>query len=89
MKRNLGSIDRIIRVILGVAIMLAGLWTVHDREERKDIMDQLHTRAGHPPARPSGRLPADEGPLPDNRDPHPIPSSTRDSPSVARHDPRP
>lgn len=75
--------------MFAIPIMLAGLWTVHDREERKDIMDQLHTRAGHPPARPSGRLPADEGPLPDNRDPHPIPSSTRDSPSVARHDPSP
>ena len=27
MKRNLGNVDRIIRVILGVAIMLAGLYS--------------------------------------------------------------
>jgi hypothetical protein len=75
--------------MFAIPIMLAGVWTVHDRDERKDIMDQLHTRAGHPPVRPSGRIPADEGPLPDNRDAHPIPSSTFQSPPVARHDPRP
>ncbi len=74
--------------MFAIPIMLAGVWTVHDRDERKDIMDHLHTRAGHPPVQPQGPVPADEGPLPDSRDVHPIPSSTFQSPPVARHDPR-
>jgi hypothetical protein len=69
--------------MFAIPIMLAGVWTVHDRTERDAVMDHLHARAGHGPTPTPGPVPADEGPLPDHRDLPP----TRPRPAI-RHDPR-
>lgn len=73
--------------MFAIPIMLAGVWTVHDKTERDAVMDHLHARAGHGPTPPPpDHVPADEGPLPDSRDLHP----TLPKPAIPtiRHDPR-